>query len=86
MNLLCLRDFNEGDISAKAGDVIGVPEIVANRLLDAWPGAWQRIMLPHGELSLGSVNVAADMGDVEKAIEAPPVDKMVHKAKAKRRG
>ncbi len=77
MNLLCLSDFNQGDISAKAGDVIGVPEGVANRLLDSWPGSWQAIALPE----------VIDVPIIEtEAIEAPPVDKMMRKAKAKRRG
>ncbi len=78
MNLLCLSDFCQGDISAKAGDVIGVPEGVANRLLDSWPGSWQVIVIPEGVRSFGPVET--------EAIEAPPVDKMMRKAKAKRRG
>lgn len=75
MNLLCLSDFNESGITAKAGDVREFAPIVANRLLDSWPGCWA---------------VAPDAPVIEtEAIDAPQVDKMIHaphKAKGKRRG
>ena len=74
MNLLCLSDFNQGDITAKAGEVCWFAPIVAHRLLDSWPGCWA---------------VAPDAPVIEtEAIDAPQVDKMIHaphKAKGKRK-
>lgn len=88
MNLLCLSDFNQGDISAKAGDVIGVPEGVANRLLDSWPGSWQAIApIFTIEEVIREAHELANAAVVEDAaMDAPPADKMMRKAKAKRRG
>lgn len=77
MNLLCLSDFNEGGISAKAGEVCWFMPDVARWLVDSWPGAWA--LAP-----IVTVEVV-----VTEAIEAPPVDKMISaptKAKGKRRG
>jgi hypothetical protein len=75
MNLLCLSDFNQGDISAKAGDVCWFAPIVADRLLDSWPGCWA----PAPIVTVEEVVETA-------AIEAPPVDKMIHApSKAKKR-
>ena len=75
MNLLCLSDFNQAGITAQRGDVREFAPIVANRLLDSWPGCWA---------------VAPDAPVIEtEAIDAPQVDKMIHaphKAKGKRRG
>ena len=87
MNLLCLSDFNQGDVTAKAGDVLPVAPSVANRLLDSWPGCWQLIILPNGERSFGPVEAETiEAPEVEtEAIDAPPVDKMMRKAKAKRK-
>jgi hypothetical protein len=77
MNLLCISDFNQGDITARRGEVCWFLPNVAHRLLDSWPACW----------------TAAPIVTVEEvvetaAIEAPPADKMIHapaKAKAKRR-
>ena len=74
MYLLCLNDFNEGGIQAKAGDVCEFAPIVARRLLDSWPGCW-------------SVAPIVEVPIIETvSIDAPPEDKMMRKAKAKRRG
>lgn len=74
MNLLCLSDFNQGDIVAKAGEVRAFPSTVWERLVDSWPGCWA---------------VAPDAPVIEtEAIDAPPVDKMIHapaRAKAHKR-
>jgi len=84
MNLLCLRDFNQGDISARAGDVVTFLPIVANRLLDSWPACWERYDPPAEDV------LDARLDEIEtEAIDAPPADKMIHaphKAKGKRRG
>lgn len=75
MNLLCLSDFNQDGYIATAGDVCWFPHMIALRMLDAWPGCWEKA--PH----------VPDAPAVEtEAIEAPPADKMMRKAKAKRRG
>lgn len=84
MNLLCLSDFNQGDVCAKAGDVLTFSDGVANRLLDSWPGCWAAAGDPSGEVVLDSR--LAEI--VAEAIEAPPADKMMHaphKAKAHKR-
>lgn len=83
INLLCLRDFNEAGITAKAGDVLTLAPGVANRLLDSWPAAWSVAPEdPEAEAVLDS-----RLAEIEaEAIDAPPVDKMMRKAKAKRRG
>jgi len=74
MNLLCLNDFNEGGITAKAGDVCEFAPIVANRLLDSWPACW----------SVAPIIEVPIIETVEtEAIEAPPVDKMMRKGKRK---
>jgi hypothetical protein len=89
MYLLCLHDFNEGGIQAKAGDVLhGVPEGVANRLLDSWPGCWERLneTVEVGTMGVLGVGHAFPHPVETAAIDAPPVDKMMRKAKAKRRG
>lgn len=89
MNLLCLSDFNQEGVTAKAGEVRWFVPGVALRLVDSWPGCWARIEIPGAAIQVGAVNVAADMDNVTAAIDAPPVDKMIHaphKAKGKRRG
>jgi hypothetical protein len=74
MNLLCLSDFNQGEIAAKAGDVRWFAPIVADRLLDSWPACW----------ALAPIIIEAET--VTEAIDAPPVDKMIHApSKAKKR-
>ena len=89
MNILCLADFNQGDVSAKAGDVLTMAPSHARWLLDSWPGYWAQIEIPGQANPIGKINVAADMGEVTAALEAPPKDKMIQaptKAKAKRKG
>ena len=83
MTLLCLSDFNQGDIVAKAGEVRWFVPNVAHRLLDSWPACWARIEIPGAANPVGAINVAADMEQVAAAIEAPPVDKMMRKGKRK---
>lgn len=88
MNLLCLSDFNQGDITARRGEVCWFAPNVAHRLLDSWPACWARVEIPGAAIQVGAVNVAADMSDVTAAIDAPPADKMMHaphKAKGKRK-
>ena len=74
MNLLCLSDFNQGDVTAKDGDVLTIAPGAGQWLLESWPGCWA---------------VAPDAPVIEtEAIDAPPVDKMIHaphKAKGKRK-
>ena len=71
MNLLCLSDFNQGDVTAKAGDVRWFPPTVAAWLCDSFPSCWQ--VAPLIEVPI-----------IEQvAIDAPPVDKMIRKAKRK---
>lgn len=77
MNLLCLSDFNQGDITAKAGEVCWFAPIVAHRLLDSWPACW----------AVAPIVTVEEV--ITEAIDAPPADKMMHaphKAKGKRRG
>ena len=77
MNLLCLSDFNQGNIVAKAGEVRAFPSTVWERLVDSWPGCW----------AVAPIVTVEDV--LTEAIDAPPVDKMIHaphKAKGKRRG
>lgn len=74
MNLLCLHDFNEGGYSARAGEVCWFMPNVAGWLLDSFPSAW--VVSPP----------EPDPEPETAAIDAPPVDKMIRKAKAKRRG
>jgi len=77
MNLLCLSDFNQGEIAAKAGDVRWFAPIVADRLIDSWPACW----------TVAPIVTVEEV--VTEAIAAPPIDKMIHapaKAKGKRRG
>ena len=82
MNLLCLSDFNQGGIVANKGDVCEFPMSVALRLLDSWPGCWE----DKPELE-GVTWAGYEMPKIEtEAIDAPPADKMMRKAKAKRRG
>lgn len=83
MNLLCLSDFNEAGIVAKAGEVLTPAPIVANRLLDSWPACWTVAPDdPEAEAVLDS-----RLAEIEtEAIEAPAKDKMMHApAKAKAR-
>lgn len=78
MNLLCLSDFNESGIVARRGELCWFPPVVANRLLDSWPGCW----------TVAPIVTVEEVVETE-AIDAPPVDKMIHaphKAKGKRRG
>ena len=81
MNLLCLSDFNESGIVAQRGELCWFPPVVANRLLDSWPGCWQPEPI--------TIEIKFDAPVVEtEAIDAPPVDKMMHaphKAKAHKR-
>ena len=89
MNLLCLSDFNQDGLMARRGEVCWFMPNVAHRLLDSWPACWARIEIPGAANPVGAVNVAADMGEVTAALDAPPVDKMMQaptKAKARRRG
>lgn len=83
ITLLCLRDFNEAGIAAKAGDVLTLAPGVANRLLDSWPAAWSVAPDdPEAEAVLDS-----RLAEIEtEAIEAPAKDKMIHApARAKAR-
>lgn len=78
MNLLCLSDFNQGEIAAKAGEVCWFLPNVAHRLIDSWPACW----------AVAPIVTVEEVVETA-AIEAPPVDKMIHaptKAKGKRRG
>ena len=91
MNLLCLSDFNQAGITAKAGDVREFAPIVASRLLDSWPGCWDKLNEVVEVGTMGVLGVGHPFPDpVEtEAIDAPPEDKMIHaphKAKGKRRG
>ena len=88
MKLLCLSDFCQGDVTAKAGDVLTIAPGAATWLLESWPACWQLIILPNGERSFGPVEPEAiEAPEVETAaLEAPHADKMMRKAKAKRRG
>lgn len=77
MNLLCLSDFNQGDITAKAGELCYFAPIVADRLIDSWPACW----------AVAPIVTVEEV--VAESIAAPPIDKMIHapaKAKGKRRG
>lgn len=77
MNLLCLSDFNQGDITARRGELCWFLPIVAHRLLDSWPACW----------AVAPIVTVEEV--LTEAIDAPPVDKMMHapaKAKGKRRG
>ena len=85
MNLLCLSDFNETGIVAKAGEVRAFPSTVWERLVDSWPAAWTVAPDdPEAEAVLDS-----RLAEIEtEAIEAPAKDKMIHaphKAKAHKR-
>ena len=85
MNLLCLSDFNETGIVAKAGDALTLAPGVANRLLDSWPACWAVAPDdPEAEAVLDS-----RLAEIEtEAIEAPAKDKMIHapaRAKAHKR-
>ena len=76
MTLLCLSDFNQGDITAKAGDILTIAPGAATWLLESWPACWA--VAPDAPAPVEEV--------VTEAIEAPHVDKMVHaphKAKAR---
>lgn len=73
MNLLCLSDFNQGDIAAHRGELCWFPLGVAHRLMDSWPGCW----------AVAPIVTVEEVVETE-AIDAPPVDKMMHApAKAK---
>lgn len=77
MNLLCLSDFNQGDIVAQRGELCWFVPNVAHRLLDSWPACW----------AVAPIVTVEEV--ITEAIDAPPVDKMMHaphKAKGKRRG
>ena len=77
MNLLCLSDFNESGIVARRGELCQFTPDVAARLLDSWPGCW----------AVAPIVTVEEVVETE-AIEAPPVDKMIHapaKAKAHKR-
>lgn len=77
MNLLCLSDFNQGDIVARRGELCRFAPNVAHRLLDSWPACW----------AVAPIVTVEEV--LTEAIDAPPVDKMMHaphKAKGKRRG
>jgi len=77
MNLLCLSDFNQGDITARRGELCWFLPIVAHRLLDSWPACW----------AVAPIVTVEEV--LTEAIDAPPVDKMMHapaRAKGKRRG
>jgi len=76
MNLLCLSDFNQGEIAAKAGELCWFAPIVASRLLDSWPACW----------AVAPIVTVEEV--IAEAVDAPPVDKMIHaptKAKGKRK-
>lgn len=81
MNLLCLSDFNESGITARRGELCWFPPVVANRLLDSWPACWT--VAP-----IVTVEEVVEPEIETEAIDAPPVDKMIHaphKAKAHKR-
>lgn len=78
MNLLCLSDFNQGDIAARAGELCYFAPSVASWLLDSFPAYW----------AVAPIVTVEDVVETA-AIESPHVDKMMHaphKAKGKRRG
>lgn len=94
INLLCLRDFNEAGITAKAGHILTLAPGVANRLLDSWPACWDRLnevvevgtmgvfgvghALPEFDPS-GEAVLDSRLAEIEtEAIEAPAKDKMMH--------
>lgn len=84
MNLLCLSDFNQGNITAKAGEIVRVPLGIVGWLLDSWPGYWQIAPI---EFEFTFDNAPAPVAETA-AVETPPVDKMIHaptKAKSKRK-
>ena len=75
MNLLCLSDFNQGDITARRGELCWFLPIVAHRLLDSWPACW----------AVAPIVTVEEV--ITEAIDAPPVDKMIQapaRAKGKR--
>lgn len=81
MNLLCLSDFNESGISAQRGELCWFLPNVANRLLDSWPACW-------AVAPIVTVEEVVEPEIETEAIDAPPVDKMIHaphKAKAHKR-
>ena len=84
IRLQCIRDFNQGGVTAKAGDVGEFAPPVASWILDSWPGSWQIA-------EVVAVDRLIEMADDlvnNAAIDAPPVDKMIHaphKAKGKRK-
>lgn len=77
MNLLCLSDFNQGDITARRGELCWFAPIVAHRLLDSWPACW----------AVAPIVTVEEV--ITEAVDAPTVDKQIHapaRAKGKRRG
>lgn len=90
MNLLCLSDFNQGDITARRGELCWFLPIVAHRLLDSWPACWAVAPIVTVEEVIREAHELANAALVEDAaMDAPPVDKMIHapaRAKGKRRG
>ena len=82
----CL-DLGEPTFVGSSGRVF--PESFrANRLLDSWPGSWQAIApIFTIEEVIREAHELANAAVVEDAaMDAPPADKMMRKAKAKRRG
>ena len=87
MNLLCLSDFNEGGITARRGELCWFLPNVAARLMDSWPACWAVAPIFTIEEVIRDAHELANAAMVEDAaIDAPPADKMMRKAKAKRRG
>ena len=79
MNLLCLSDFNQDNITARRGELCWFLPNVAARLVDSWPACW-------AVAPIVTVEEVVEPEIVTEAIDAPPADKMMRKAKAKRRG
>jgi len=69
-----VSDFNEGGITARRGEVRWFLPNVAAWLLDSFPACWQ---LDERPIEVPIIETVA--------VDAPPEDKMMRKAKAKRR-
>ena len=71
MKLQALKRFNEYGIYANAGEVKDFSDALGLYLRDSFPACWE-------------VYVEPVVAPIVAAIEAPPVDKMIRKPKAKK--
>lgn len=70
MKLICtVATFVQGQISARRGEVMDFPEPVALRLLDSFPGCWDRA--PDAPAPVAEPPAKTDTAQV-----APPANKM----------